>query len=355
MRILHITNYFYPYINGVENICKYIVDHSKEHESSVVCFHEKRKDLAGFFSDFWKLRRAIREFNPEVIQLHETSQFAAALLLTMIPKNVKLIVHWHVDVISQTIWCPLTKPIEKKLLERADLVVVTSPQERDGALSLQPYRDKVRIVPVGIDEHMFAPWRYDEFRISEIQRRYQNKPIVFFIASHIKDEGLSYLIEAEKYVKSDCVFVIAGSGPLTKKLESACHSERVCFVGRLSEYELRWHHYTASVFAFPSITKNEAFSVALAEAMYCYTPAVTFTIPGSGVNGVNLNGETGIEVPNRDCKAFGEAIDRLLSDKKLAEQYAKAAHQRVADNFTIPKMMEKMNEVYGEISSDING
>ena len=76
---------------------------------------------------------------------------------------------------------------------------------------------------------------------------------------------------------------------------------------------------------------------------------MTFTIPGSGVNWVNLNGETGIEVPNRDCKAFGEAIDRLLSDKKLAEQYGEAAHRRVIENFTIPKMMEKMNEVYDEI------
>jgi len=355
MRILHITNYFYPYINGVENICKYIVDHSKEHESSVVCFHEKRNDLVETFSYFWKLRRAIREFNPEVIQLHETNLFAAALLLTMIPKNVKLIVHWHVDVINQTICYPLTKPIEKRLLERADLLVVTSPQERDGALSLQPFKDKVRIVPIGINEHMFAPLHYDEFRINEIWRKYQNKPIVFIIGRHIQYKGLSYLIEAEKYVKTDCVFVIAGRGPLTEELKSACHSDRVCFVGRLNDHELRWYHYAASVFAFPSITKNEAFGVALAEAMYCYTPAVTFTIPGSGVNWVNLNGETGIEVPNRDCKAFGEAIDRLLSDKKLAEQYGEVAHRRVIENFTIPKMMEKMNEVYDEISSDING
>ena len=127
MRILHITYYFYPYINGVENNCKYIVDHSKEHESSVVCFHEKRKDGVDIFSDFRKLRRAIREFNPEVIQLHETSLFAATVLLTMIPKNVRLMVHWYVDIINQTIWCPLMKPIEKKLLERADLVVFAFP------------------------------------------------------------------------------------------------------------------------------------------------------------------------------------------------------------------------------------
>ena len=194
---------------------------------------------------------------------------------------------------------------------------------------------------------------YDVFRIRDIQSKYQNRPIVFFVGRHIQYKGLPYLLEAEKYIKSDCVVLIAGNGPLTESLKKQCESDRVHFIGRLSDEELRWHHYAADVFAFPSITKNEAFGVALAEAMYCYTPAVTFTIEGSGVNWVNLNGKTGIEVPNRDCKAFGEAIDKLLSDKALAEKYAQAGHQRVVDNFTIPKMMEKMNEVYDGFDAPI--
>lgn len=107
--------------------------------------------------------------------------------------------------------------------------------------------------------------------------------------------------------------------------------------------------HLSSVFTFPSITKNEAFGVALAEAMYCGTPAVTFTIPGSGVNWVSLNGETGIEVPNGDDKAYAEAIDTLLGDDELREKYGENARKRVKENFTIPKMVEKMEECYREI------
>ena len=58
------------------------------------------------------------------------------------------------------------------------------------------------------------------------------------------------------------------------------------------------------VFCFPSVTKNEAFGIALAEGMYFGKPAVTFTIPGSGVNYVNLDGVTGIECKNADCKDY---------------------------------------------------
>lgn len=185
--------------------------------------------------------------------------------------------------------------------------------------------------------------------IEAIKEKYEGKKIVFFVGRHIQYKGLPYLIEAEKKVNSDCVFVIAGEGPLKEQLMQGCHSDRVHFVGRLSEQELVWYHMAASVFAFPSITKNEAFGVALAEAMYCYTPAVTFTIEGSGVNWVNLNGVTGIEVPNKDVNAYAKAIDQLLTDEKLAKQYAKAAHQRVVENFTIPNMMKKMNECYSEL------
>ena len=49
--------------------------------------------------------------------------------------------------------------------------------------------------------------------------------------------------------------------------------------------------------------QKEAFCVALAEAMYCGNPAVIFTIHGSGINLVSLNGETGIEMPDGDYKA----------------------------------------------------
>lgn len=42
MRILHISKYYYPYIGGVENICKYLVEGMHQHERAVVCFNEKR-------------------------------------------------------------------------------------------------------------------------------------------------------------------------------------------------------------------------------------------------------------------------------------------------------------------------
>lgn len=370
MRILHISKYYSPYLGGVENICKYLVEGAVKHETAVVCFNDKSKDVieevnghkvyrvatwinvarqALSLSYFWVLKKAIKEFKPDVIQFHWANPFPAWVLLCVIPKNVKLIIHWHMDIIKQKHIYPFIKPVETALLKRADMVCVTSPQYRDGSLPLQPFKDKVRIVQNAMDEDNFILRDGDVERINAVKAKYGNKPIVFFIGRHIQYKGLPHLIEAEKYVKSDCVFVIAGSGPLTDELKAQCKSSRVHFVGRLSDEDLKLYHYAASVFAFPSVTKNEAFGVALAEAMYCGTPAVTFTIPGSGVNWVSLNGETGIEVSNGDDKAFAEAIDKLIGDKELSKRCAENGMKRVSDNFTIPKMVEEMEKCYREL------
>ena len=370
MRILHISKYYYPYIGGVENTCKYLVEGLVEHETAVVCFNEENKDVidevnghkvyrvatwiniarqALSLSYFPMLRKAIKEFKPDVIHFHWANPFPAAVLLAVIPKDVKLVLHWYMDISKQKLIYPFIKPIETALLKRADRVMVTSPNYRDCSVPLQPFKDKVDIVQSAIDENLFIKKGSDDFRIAEIKKEYGNKPIVFFVGRHILYKGLSYLIEAEKYVKSDCVFLIAGKGPLTDELKKSCHSDRVKFIGKVSDDDLRCYLYASRILAFPSVTKNEAFGLSLAQGMYCNLPAVTFTIEGSGVNWVSINNETCLEVDNCDTKAYAEAIDRLIDDDILHYRLANAGYERVKKLFVLTKEIEACEMSYNKI------
>lgn len=87
-------------------------------------------------------------------------------------------------------------------------------------LSLYKSERKIRIVPNAIDEKLFELRIGDKERIQEIRALYNGKPIVFFMGRHTKYKGLPHLIEAEQYMKSDCVIVIGGKGPLTKGLKA---------------------------------------------------------------------------------------------------------------------------------------
>ena len=371
MRILHISKYYYPYIGGVENTCKYLADNfSTNNDVAVVCFNEQKEDridivdgvkiyrvgskltiarqaLSLSYSPI--LRRAIREFKPDIIHFHWANPYPAFVLLTMIPKKVKLVIHWHMDIIKQKKIYRLIKPIETALLKRADRILVTSPVYGDCSLPLQPFKNKLDVVQSAIDERLFIKQNGDDNRIAEIKKQYNNKPIVFFVGRHIQYKGLPYLLDAEKNVKCDCVFVIAGKGPLTEELEASCHSSRVHFIGKVSDDDLRCYLYTSTVLAFPSITKNEAFGLSLAQGMYCKLPAVTFTIEGSGVNWVSLNDKTCLEVPNKNTKAYAEAIDKLVNDKKLHDKLAEAGYERVKNLFVLPKEIEACQKAYNKL------
>ena len=144
MRILHISKYYYPYIGGVENTCKYLVEGTTKHDTAVVCFNEENKDVvdevnghrvyrvatwinvsrqALSLSYFPMLRKAIKEFKPDVIHFHWANPFPAAVLLAVMPKDVKLVIHWHMDIIKQKRIYPFIKPVETALLKRAESMV----------------------------------------------------------------------------------------------------------------------------------------------------------------------------------------------------------------------------------------
>ena len=127
------------------------------------------------------------------------------------------------------------------------------------------------------------------------------------------------------------------------------HSSRIKFIGRIPNEYLRCYYFASDIFAFTSCTKQEAFGIALAEAMYCGCVPVTFTIEGSGVNWVSLKDETGIEVNLGNVKAYATAIDKLLSNKDLYYKYAIAGKDRIARMFTSELSNIEAQRIFDEL------
>ena len=129
----------------------------------------------------------------------------------------------------------------------------------------------------------------------------------------------------------------------------AAGNAKIQFLGRISDTELVANIQACDVYCFPSITKNEAFGLALAEGMYFGKPTVTFTINGSGVNYVSINGVTGIEVPNRDTRAFAEAMKMLADDSALRSRYGENAKERVIENFLFETYRMRIQELFKKL------
>jgi len=374
-KILHIPNFYPPHIGGIEDLCCNIVKIVKNHtniEQKVICFSETKETKYDTYegvdiirvgvitkianqsvSIYYKkiLTKIMKEFRPNIIHFHTPNPLVAFLLLSVLPKNTKLIVHWHSDIIAQKYLYYLVKGIESKLLLRANTIIATSPNYIESSNPLKKVKGKTTIIPSAIDVQKFEITQTVKDRIESIKANY-TCPIVLFVGRHVAYKGLEYLIKAESQIIEKCVLLIGGIGKQTNYLKSINNSKRIFFLGRISDELLSAYYYAADIFVFPSITKNEAFGLALVEAMYCSTPAITFTIQGSGVNWVNINGETGVEIENKNITELSNAINILLKNQALREEYARNAKKRIEENFTINKIKDIILELYKD--EDIN-
>ena len=366
---MHIPNYYPPHIGGIEDVAHSIVSALPEFEHQVICFHDQKHTLKEMFEGIpvtrcgvWKklfsqsvsfsfykeLKSVFKTFDPDIVHFHTPNPLSSVYLLLSLPKKTQLIVHWHSDIIEQDFLYFFFRPIEKRLLIRADRIVATAPTYISGSKPLQSRRNKISVIPNTINENKLQKREEDDNAIAGIKQLYKGKKIIFTFGRHVSYKGLKYLIEVAPFISNDAVIVIAGKGPLSDSLkELAKKFPNIYFIGRLEENILRRYLYAADIFAFPSITRNEAFGIALAEAMYCGLPAVTFTIPDSGVNWVCINGETGLESENGNVQMFADAMNSLLKDDVLRKKLGKNARERVKALFVSESIKENLINLYG--------
>ena len=130
--------------------------------------------------------------------------------------------------------------------------------------------------------------------------------------------------------------------------ENSLH-EKVFLLGKISEEEKEFLFRNAKIFALSSIYKTEAYAIVQVEALSYGLPIISTKIPGSGVDWVNKDKETGIIVPIRDSLSISKAINSLLNDEELYKKYSENAYNRYSENFTKDKMIEKIIALYNKL------
>ncbi len=369
-KILQISNYLYPNTGGIEQVARDIANALSaegNYEQKIICFNEtardgdyvcNRKETVHDVVDgvevircgcitkkasqsisltFGReLKKVMDEFKPDIVIFHYPNPFEAQFLQYFLNRDFKFVLYWHLDIVKQKILRHLFYGQTIRLLERADIIVATSPIYIDGSpfLSRIRYRAKCQVIPNCISESRLVITDAIRQKAAEIKSENEGKIICFGVGRHVPYKGFTYLVDASKYLDDRFRIFIGGKGDLTEKLrKQAVCDHKIVFLGHVSDEDLIAYFLAMDIFCFPSITKNEAFGIALAEGMFFGKPAVTFQIPGSGVNYVNLKDVTGIEVPNGDSRAYAKAIKQLAEDSNLRHKMGVEAKKRVEKLF----------------------
>lgn len=292
-----------------------------------------------------KLRKMCNHY--DIIHIHHPDPMVA-LALRLSNYKGRVILHWHSDILKQKLLLKFYKPLQNWLIRRADLIIGTTPKYIKESPHLKGNDTPKAILPIGI-----APIKVNMARAKKIIEKYQNKHIIFSLGRLVGYKGFEYLIDSAKYLPDDYIVLIGGSGPLKEELEniiiSESLSEKVKLLGRIEDEDLPNYYAACDLFVLSSIWKTEAFGIVQIEAMSCSKPVVTTKIPESGVDWVNENGVSGINVPIEDSKALADAIIEITSDKERYQNFCQNAYHRYENMFTLDKMITGCRVIYESV------
>lgn len=368
MKILQFGKFFPPDVGGIENVIYEITEGlSQKINCDVLCSNSKNKTVIEKKDKYTVIRTAslgkifstsispaiicwLKKIcnNYDLIHIHLPDPMASLAYFVVRPKT-KLVIHWHSDIIKQKNLLIFYKPLQNWILKRANKILVTSPNLLEDSPFLKKFKEKCEIVPLFID--------IEEFQARKVKKinfqNQNNKKIVLFVGRLVYYKGVEYLIRAMKEV--DALLLIAGDGPLRGNLEKQVKelnlSNKVIFLGRLSDEEIKYCYQICNVFVLPSIENTEAFGLVQLEAMLSSKPVVNTNLP-TGVPFVSKNQETGITVPSRDSKALAQAINTILNNPQLADEFGKNGVKRVNEIFSKEKNLEKILSIYNQVLNE---
>jgi len=288
--------------------------------------------------------RSVRQ--ADVVVHHAPFPLTDAAILLGLPASVALIVYWHADIIGYPRLKRLMGSITRRVLARADKIVVSGATMIERSDALKPYAEKCEVFPYGVD---LAYWRtLDATEIQQVERIRQQQPRhVVTVGRLVSYKGLEVLVRAMRDV--DAKATIVGGGLLQEQLKRLAAelgvSNRIFFAGVISRSEIKILFHAAQVFALPSVTDAEAFGIVQVEAMATGLPIINTRLCTTAP-WVARHHQEALTVPPNDATALAQALNLVLDQPALAQRLGASAYIRATEEFSDDIFRKRMGAVY---------
>ena len=393
IKALHIGKYYSPFKGGIENFTKDMLESDVVRERCdvrVLAHHQSKgvpsatETISGVHVrkvKLWRqvlyapiclsfpteMNRELRQFGPDVLHIHMPNLSALICLFSKDARRRPWVIHWHSDVLgSEPDWrikllYPLYRIFEKRLLSRAKKIICTSPNYLSSSKSLEGFKHKCRVIPLGIrcdgEKGLSDPTRGNEqsgnLAASNNEAAVGSGPLkVLCVGRLTYYKGHKYLLDAIANLNNVRLTVV-GDGEMRADLEAQIGQlgleQKVTLGGELSDSALKASMHATDVLCLPSIERTEAFGMAILEAARCKKPAIVTGVAGSGMSWVVVDKMTGWVVPDRDAIALKNCIEQIDNDRLQISIYGQAAYKRFLSEFQIESVAGEIIALYKSI------
>lgn len=239
------------------------------------------------------------------------------------------------------------RTLGRSTVRSAQAVVATTRTYAETSRSLWS-RGDVEVIPNAVDARRFSPGPEP----AHLRERHQlgDAKVALFVGRLTHHKGVEDFIRAAPLSGPDAVHLVVGGGPRREafeRLASQVAPGKVVFAGRVDARDLPDYYRLASVGVLPSTSRLEAFGIAALECMASGRPVVVSGMPG--VEEVIEPGGTGLLAEPLDPADLAANIRRILDDPEAARSMGKAARERVLSRFTVEKVVDRLEGLYGRV------
>jgi len=368
MKILQVYKDYYPVVGGIENHIRLLAEGvcARGVDVRVLVTNTARQTVRETIDGVpvTKTGRWLNvssapispTFYPELVRLnrwadlvHLHAPYPPAELGQLGLRQRPFVLTYHSDIVRQKVLGFFYAPFLRQVLHRAERLIVSNPVYISSSSFLRPHAGKCEVIHFGVDLHRFERTAEVERRVAELRAQF-TPPLLLSVGKLRHYKGIDVLIEAMKQV--DARALIAGEGPMgplwQQKARDEGLTDRVIFMGRVSDAELVALYFAADVFVLPSTNRAETWGIVQTEAMACGRPVVCTEL-GTGTSYVNRHGVTGLVVPPNDPTALADALNTLLTDPDLRHRMGQAGRQRALSEFSLSAMIDRTLAVYERV------
>lgn len=271
-------------------------------------------------------------------------------------KNVPLVVTYHGDWVEnyggllRRIGIAFhNKFLVDKVLSYADAIISPSAYYIDRSRFLRKYRDKIVVIPNGINFYDFDI----PYSKKECMRKLGlplDKKILLFFGYLSPYKGPDVLVKAmQRIVKvvTDTELIFVGKGVMMEELKVLSKKlgieKNIKFTGFVENRLKPFYYKAADVFCLPSMMSTECYPLTILEAMACGVPIVASKI--GGIPDAVKDEENGLLVPPRDTEKLAEAIIYLLENEGVRGRMGKKGSEKASKN-SWERIAEETEKVY---------
>jgi glycosyltransferase involved in cell wall biosynthesis len=255
------------------------------------------------------------------------------------------------DVVRQRWLGAAYAPLMWRTLRQMRVIVANSPAyaRTSPILSHPDIRDKVRVIPLGIEESSY-PKAGDDAIFQRLGID-PGEPYFLFIGVLRYYKGAHFLVRAAKDFGAKVV--IAGSGPEGETLQllaTEIGAKNVKFAGQVTDAEKVALLKRCRALVLPSHLRSEAYGMVLVEAAMFGRPLISCEI-ATGTSFVNANEETGFVVAPESPEKLAWAMTMLLKEDELAANMGRSSRARYDRLFSGPALGLAYANVFRECVS----